>query len=120
MIAVGSETGVVKLFNLKSQKVSKQWGTMSADREILSMTFGSDGASIFAGLKNGSIELSNFNGELLKSYSMLNSTLNPGEKQAPVTAITLLNENRYLLNLCSRLILILMTEDFSLVAKMAT
>lgn len=94
MIAVGSETGVVKLFNLKTQKVAKQWGTMSADREILSMAFGSDAQSVFAGLKNGNIELSNFNGESVKNFSMLNATLNPGEKQAPVTSLTVLDENR--------------------------
>lgn len=96
MIAVGSETGVVKLFNLKTQKVAKQWGTMSADREILSMAFGSDAQSVFAGLKNGNIELSNFNGESVKNFSMLNATLNPGEKQAPVTSLTVLDENRLL------------------------
>jgi WD40 repeat protein len=91
MIAVGSENGVVKLLNLKTQKVAKQWGSMSTDREICSMCWGDDEKSVFTGLKNGNIEWTTTSGELVKTFSK-----NLGQSGLEsVTGLTLLENNRF-------------------------
>lgn len=88
MLALGSENGVVKIFNLKTQTVSKKWGVMSKERGISQMCWGPDDQSVFAGMANGTVDWTSIEGELLKTFSINSPT------QA-ITGISLLQNNRF-------------------------
>lgn len=92
MLALGSENGVVKIFNLKTQTISKKWGAMSKEREIFQMCWGPDDKSVFVGMANGTVDWTTIEGDLLKTFSINSPT------QA-ITGISLLPNNRFFFRL---------------------
>jgi ribosome biogenesis protein NSA1 len=110
MLALGSENGVVKIFNLKTQTVSKKWGVMSNEREIFQMCWGADDQSVFSGMANGTVDWTTIEGELLKTFSI-------DSPNQPITGLSLLQNNRLLVTGQNGAVRVFSTDSGEIVSK---